>query len=109
MNRTVGHYELLNQIGQGGMGQVWKAWDSRLNRLVAIKFLAPGRLVDSDSRRRFVHEAQAASALNHPNIVTIYDAGSEVGSDYIVMEFVAGRALDTVIAAGPVPVKTALG
>lgn len=108
MNRIVGHYELLNQIGQGGMGQVWKAWDSRLNRLVAIKFVAPGRLADSDSRRRFMLEAQAASALNHPNIVTIYDAASEDGTDYIVMEFVAGRALDSVIAAEPLPVKVAL-
>ena len=106
--RTVGHYRLLDQIGQGGMGQVWKAGDSRLNRLVAIKFLAPGHLADSNSRRRFVHEAQAASALNHPNIVTIYDIASEDGSDYIVMEFVAGKPLDRVIAAGPVPVKEAL-
>ena len=108
MNRTVGHYELLSQIGQGGMGQVWKGWDSRLNRQVAIKFLTPERLADSDSRRRFVHEAQAASALNHPNIVTIYDAACEGGNDYIVMEFVAGRALDSVIAADLLPVKVAL-
>ncbi len=108
IERTVGHYRLLDQIGQGGMGQVWKAWDSRLNRLVAIKFLAPGRLAESDSRRGFVHEAQAASALNHPNIVTIYEIASEDGSDYIVMEFVPGQPLDRVIAAGPLPVKEAL-
>src|SRR5438552_4047834 len=105
MERTVGHYRLLDQIGQGGMGQVWKAWDPRLNRPVAIKFLAPGRLADPDSRRRFVHEAQAASALNHPNIVTIYDLAADDDSDYIVMEFVAGKPLDSVMAAGPLPVK----
>jgi len=108
MERTVGHYKLLDQIGQGGMGQVWKAWDPLLNRLVAIKSLAAGKLEDSDARRRFVLEAQAASALNHPNIVAIYDIGNDEGSDYIVMEFVAGKALDHAIAAGPVPVKQAL-
>lgn len=101
--RTVGHYKLLDPIGHGGMGQVWKAWDSRLNRWVPIKFLAPGHLAESD-RRRFVHEAETASALNHPNIVTIDDIGSDEGSDYIVMELVAGEPLWGVIGGSPVPV-----
>jgi dienelactone hydrolase len=106
--RTVGHYKLLDQIGQGGMGQVWKAWDSRLNRLVAIKFIAPSLLADSASRRRLIQEAQAASALNHPNIITIHEIAAEDGADYIVMELVVGNPLDRLIGGGPIPIKDAL-
>src|SRR5713226_8016263 len=70
--RTLLHYELLDKLGEGGMGAVWQARDTRLNRIVAIKTLPADKVADPQRKRRFVQEAQAASALNHPNIVTIY-------------------------------------
>ena len=79
------------------MGEVYKARDSRLNRSVAIKVLPPDKTSDSDRKRRFVQEARAASALNHPNIITIYDIGREDGIDFVVMEYVAGKTLDRLI------------
>jgi serine/threonine protein kinase len=72
-DRTLSHYELLEEIGKGGMGVVYKARDTRLDRFVAIKLLPPEKMSDPDRKRRFVQEAKAASALNHPNIVHIYD------------------------------------
>src|SRR5262245_6371048 len=98
--RTLGHYEIVEKLGEGGMGEVWKARDTRLNRFVAIKILPPGKVADAERKRRFIQEAQSASALNHPNIVTIYDIASEGGVDFIVMEFVAGRTLDRLIPRG---------
>ncbi|HXS97017.1 MAG TPA: protein kinase [Candidatus Limnocylindrales bacterium] len=94
--RTVSHYELLEKVGEGGMGVVWKARDTRLDRLVAIKFLPPDKSAP-DRRLRFATEARAASALNHPRIVTIYDIGSEDGIDFIAMEYVPGKTLDRLI------------
>jgi serine/threonine-protein kinase len=91
--RTIGHYEILEKLGEGGMGAVWKARDVVLDRFVAIKVLPAARAEDAQRRQRFVQEAKAASALNHPNIVTIYEAGSEAGQDYLVMEFIKGRTL----------------
>ena len=76
------------RLGAGGMGEVFKAHDPRLNRFVAIKFLKPAHA------HRFVWEAQAASALNHPNIITIHDVGNDGSRDYLVMEYVAGKTLD---------------
>src|SRR5580658_6655738 len=81
----------------GGMGEVYKARDARLDRLVAIKILPYDKTGDEDRKRRFIQEAKAASALNHPNIVTIYDIGSENGVDYIVMEFIDGKTVDQLI------------
>jgi Tol biopolymer transport system component/tRNA A-37 threonylcarbamoyl transferase component Bud32 len=98
--RKIGHYEILDTLGEGGMGVVYKARDTQLDRLVAIKVLLPDKVVNPERKLRFVQEAKAASALNHPNIVTIYEIGSEDGADFIVMEFVAGRALDHVIPRG---------
>jgi serine/threonine protein kinase len=95
--KTLGHYTVLETLGEGGMGVVYKARDTRLNRFVALKVLTPDRVADPNRKRRFIQEAQAASALNHPNIVTIYDIASEDGLDYIVMEYVAGRPMDQVI------------
>ena len=83
------------------MGVVFKARDTRLNRTVVIKALHPDKARDADPRRRFFQEAQAASALNHPNIVTVYDIGSENGIDFIVMEYAKGSPLDTVLLGGP--------
>jgi len=93
VDRTVLQYQFLEKLGAGGMGEVFKARDTRLNRFVAIKVLAAGMSTDPESRRRFVHEAQAASALNHPNIITIYDIVTEGDTQYMVMEFVAGKTL----------------
>jgi Tol biopolymer transport system component len=90
----LGPYEILEPLGKGGMGSVWKARDTRLNRLVAIKVLPPDKIADASRKQRFVREAQAASALNHPNIVSIHDISVADGVDFIVMEYVAGATLD---------------
>jgi eukaryotic-like serine/threonine-protein kinase len=86
----LGHFSLLEKIGEGGMGRVYKARDGRLERLVAIKLLAESRLADAGQRTRFVQEAKAASALNHPNIITIHEIGEQDGRTFIVMELVDG-------------------
>jgi len=90
----LGPYEILSALGAGGMGEVYKARDSRLDRFVAIKVLPADKLTDPERKRRFIQEARAASALNHPNIVTIYDVGSENGVEFLAMELVAGRTLE---------------
>ena len=87
-------------LGAGGMGVVYSALDTRLNRLVAIKVVKPARAGDSGLRARLLGEARAASALNHPNIVTVYEAGSEGDVDFIAMEFVEGETLARRIPAG---------
>jgi Tol biopolymer transport system component/predicted Ser/Thr protein kinase len=99
----VGHYEILEQLGEGGMGVVYKARDVLLNRTAALKFLPADGAEADDKRRRFVQEAQAASALNHPNIVTIYEVGQADGRDFIAMELVQGRPLDEVIGRKALP------
>jgi serine/threonine protein kinase len=104
----VGHYELLEKIGEGGMGLVYKARDLLLNRIAALKFL-PADGVDDDRRRRFVQEAQAASALNHPNIVTIYEVGQADGRDFIAMELIQGQRLDEVIGPKALPLGKSIG
>src|ERR1041385_7801397 len=100
IGRNIAHYEVLDTLGQGGMGVVYKARDTQLDRLVAIKVLTPDKVSNSERKLRFVQEAKAASALNHPNIVTIYNIGHEDGVDFIVMEFIAGRTLDRAIPRG---------
>src|SRR5277367_5331610 len=95
-----GPYVVIAPIGAGGMGEVWKARDTRLDRVIALKLLPPDRTGDEESKQRFLQEAKAASALNHPNIVTIYDVGSERGVSYLAMEFVQGKTLDQLIARG---------
>jgi len=89
----LGSYEVLSLLGAGGMGEVYRARDSRLGREVAIKVLPAERMADENRRQRFVHEARAASALNHPNIVTIHEIESADGIDFIVMEYVPGKSL----------------
>jgi Tol biopolymer transport system component/predicted Ser/Thr protein kinase len=88
----LGAYEITSQIGEGGMGVVYKAHDTRLNRPVAVKFLS-NELADADARRRFQMEAQTASSLNHPHIVTVYDAGEYEGRQYLITEFIDGGTL----------------
>src|SRR5260370_1258896 len=92
-----GHYEILAPIGAGGMGEVWKALDTRLDREVALKFLPEAATTDAARRERFVREAKAASALNHPNIVTIYEINSDGDRHFIAMELIHGRALSEVL------------
>lgn len=96
----LGPYEVLAPLGAGGMGEVYRARDTRLGRDVAIKVLPAERLLDESRRRRFVQEARSASALNHPNIVTIYEIESADGIDFIVMEYVAGKTLGDLIRPG---------
>jgi Tol biopolymer transport system component len=95
--QTVSHYRILEKLGAGGMGVVWKARDTRLDRFVALKFLPAAKMSDPERKRRFVQEARAASALNHPNIITIYDIDQADGADFIAMEYVPGKALEQVI------------
>lgn len=94
IGQTISHYSILEKLGSGGMGVVYKARDLHLDRFVAIKVLPADRIADPDRKRRFVFEARAASALNHPNIITVHDVASQDDVDYIVMEFVLGRSLD---------------
>jgi len=95
--RTIAHYEILEKLGEGGMGVVYKARDTHLDRFVAIKVLPPQKMTDPERKRRFVQEAKAASALNHPNIITIHDIDQTDGIDFISMEYVAGKTLDRLI------------
>src|SRR5687767_4894086 len=108
MDRWISHYRLEQEIGRGGMGVVYRASDTRLERPVAIKIL-PGELTaDAGERRRFLREARAASSLNHPHIVTVHEVGEDGGTTFIVMELVDGEPLDRVLAQGALPVATAL-
>ena len=93
----LGPYEIKELLGAGAMGQVFRARDTRLRRTVAIKVLPPDRMGDPDRRRRFLQEARAASALNHPHIVTLHDIARDGDVDFIVMEHVSGRSLDGII------------
>ena len=106
--RTLLHYRILDNLGQGGMGVVYKALDTHLNRLIAIKVLPPEKVADLERKRRFVQEAKSASALNHPNIITIYDIASEDGVDFISMEYVPGKALDRLISRKGLPLNDVL-
>lgn len=104
---TLGRYEILGPLGAGGMGEVYRARDTRLNRQIAIKILPADVAGDGDRLRRFRQEAEAASALNHPNIVTIHDFGDEAGLAFIVMELVPGESLRNLLARGPLPPRRA--
>jgi serine/threonine protein kinase/Tol biopolymer transport system component len=108
IGRTLAHYHIESKLGEGGMGAVYKARDTRLDRPVAIKVLSHDKVADPGRRQRFVLEAKAASALNHPNIVTIHDISADADGDFMVMEFIDGRTLDALIPRGGMPPARAL-
>ena len=105
---TLSHYKIEDAIGHGGMGVVYRAIDTRLGRAVAVKVIAPGAAGDRDRRARFLGEARAASALNHPNIVTIHEVDHADGIDFLVMELVTGRPLNEAIPRDGLPIARAL-
>ncbi len=104
----LGIYEILAPLGAGGMGEVYRARDTRLGREVAIKVLPSERAADGERRRRFEQEARSASALNHPNILTIYEIADEGETTFIAMELIEGRTLRELIASGPIPMRKLL-
>jgi eukaryotic-like serine/threonine-protein kinase len=107
-DQTVSHYRIVEKVGAGGMGVVYRAHDDRLNRDVALKFLPDELNHDENARALLIREARTASALNHPNICTIYDVGEEAGKSYIVMEFVSGHSLAEQIPEDGLPVETVI-
>src|SRR5215471_10166203 len=105
VGQTLGHYRILEQIGAGGMGMVYRAHDEQLDRDVAIKLLPAGTLADEAARKRFRKEALALAKLNHPNIATIFEFSSQDSTDYLVTEYISGLTLDEKLAHGALPEK----
>src|SRR5271170_2265832 len=101
----LGSFEIVAPIGAGGMGEVYRARDSRLDRTVAIKLLPSAFSASTDRLHRFAQEARSASALNHPNIVTIYELGQDGSSHYIAMELVEGKTLRHLLLSGLLPMR----
>ena len=108
VGRVLAHYEIIQELGRGGMGIVYKALDKHLDRIVALKVLPADKVADSVRKQRFVHEAKSASALHHANIVVIYDIATSDGTDFIAMEYVAGQDLQQMLTGKPLRVRDAL-
>jgi len=109
IGQTVSHYKIISKLGEGGMGVVYKAEDTKLKRIVALKFLSSQSLGTPDEKTRFVHEAQAAAALDHPNICTVYEIDESDGHTFIAMAYVDGQSLSEKTESGPLKLKEALG
>ena len=108
VGQTISHYKILEQLGAGGMGEVWKAADLKLERQVALKFLAPHLVSDPEIHKRFEREAKAAASLNHPNICHVYEIDEADGKAFLAMELVKGESLEALIEKGPVALEDAL-
>jgi serine/threonine protein kinase len=104
----ISHYRILRRLGSGGMGEVYAAEDERLRRNVAIKFISHDKAADEKARQRFEREARAASALNQPNICTIFEVNEHEGQPFLVMELLDGQDLRQICAAGPVEISSFL-
>jgi serine/threonine protein kinase len=104
----VGPYEITGSLGAGGMGEVYRARDTRLDRTVAIKILSSDLNATNDLRERFEREARVVAALNHPHICMLYDVGHQADTDFVVMEYLEGETLEQRLQDGPLPVDQAL-
>ena len=108
IGRTISHYQIQSKLGEGGMGVVYKAQDTKLDRAVALKFVAPNLLSDASARRRFQQEAKAVAALDHPNICTVFEIDEGEGTVFLAMAFVEGTTVKDLINERPLKVKDAL-
>jgi serine/threonine protein kinase len=105
IGQTLGHYRVIEKIGSGGMGVIYRAQDEHLEREVAVKVLPPGTIADDHARKRFRNEALALSRLNHPNIATVFDFHSQQGRDFLVMELIKGVTLNHKLLGASLPEK----
>ncbi len=108
IGKTISHYRILEKLGEGGMGVVYEAQDTKLDRTVALKFLPPELMRDADAKSRLIHEAKAAATLSHPNICTVFEVDDTLGQSFIAMEYVEGESLRDKINSGPLRLRDAL-